>query len=63
MLAGGSDAPIEEPNPLLGIHAAIFRGAEGKPWRGEESLSFKEALHMYTAGTPLASLPPPLFSF
>ena len=25
MVAGGSDAPIEIPNPFVGMHAAIFR--------------------------------------
>ncbi len=23
-VAGGSDAPIEHPNPFMGMHAAIF---------------------------------------
>jgi len=30
-VAGGSDAPIELPNPFLGIHAAIFRPTQQYP--------------------------------
>jgi hypothetical protein len=55
-VAGGSDAPIESNNPLLGMYAAIFRkDANGKVWREEEKLTFDEALHIYTQGGAYAS--------
>ncbi len=50
-VAGGSDAPIESSNPLLGMYSAIFReDINGKVWREEERLSFDEALQIYTEG-------------
>lgn len=55
-VAGGSDAPIESNNPLLGMYAAIFReDANGIVWREEEKLTFDEALHIYTQGGAYAS--------
>ncbi|MBL8100676.1 MAG: amidohydrolase [Anaerolineales bacterium] len=55
MLAFGSDAPVESPNPFLGLHAAITRRrADGSPsvegWYPEEKLSLSEALFAYTYG-------------
>ncbi|MDH5403090.1 MAG: amidohydrolase, partial [Candidatus Heimdallarchaeota archaeon] len=50
-VAGGSDAPIEDPNPLLGMYSAIYRlDPDGIPWRPEECISFEEAIAMYTVG-------------
>ena len=51
-LAGSSDAPVEIPNPLLGIHAAVFRESsnDGKAYFTEESLTRFEAISMYTIG-------------
>jgi len=51
-VAGGSDAPIELPDPFLGLYAAIYRyDSTGKQsWREEERLTFDEALHIYTHG-------------
>ncbi len=47
--AGGSDSPIEHPNPLLGLYYAITRvGATGEVFRPEEKLSFREAMNLYT---------------
>jgi predicted amidohydrolase YtcJ len=48
----GSDAPVESPNPFLGIHAAITRRKpDGSPgptgWVPEERLTVQEALHAY----------------
>lgn len=50
----GSDAPVESPNPFLGIHAAVTRRrADGSPgqdgWYPEQRLTLPEALHAYTA--------------
>jgi predicted amidohydrolase YtcJ len=55
VLAFGSDAPVESPNVLAGIHAAVTRRrADGSPgpegWYPEQRLSVAEALHAYTAG-------------
>ncbi len=50
-VAGGSDAPIESPAPLPGLHSAIFRhNPQGKVWKSEECLTFNEALKIYTEG-------------
>jgi hypothetical protein len=52
-LAFGSDAPIESPNPWLGIFAAVHRRfvGDGTPdWQPAHALSFEEALHAYTLG-------------
>jgi len=37
--AGGSDAPVESPQPLLGIYDCIYRPADGN--RRETSQQFK----------------------
>ncbi|NJN79055.1 MAG: amidohydrolase [Anaerolineales bacterium] len=55
ILAFGSDAPVESPNPFLGLHAAVTRRrADGSPsvegWFPEEKLSLSEALSAYTYG-------------
>ncbi len=54
VLAFGSDAPIETPNPLAGIHAAVTRERTGetrKSWYPEEKLTILEALRIYTRGS------------
>ncbi len=49
-LAGSSDAPVEIPNPLLGIYAAVERMSrhDGKVYFEDEKVSRLEALKMYT---------------
>ena len=51
-LAGGSDFPVELPNPFHGLHAAITRqDHDGKPpggWYPEEKLNREEALRLFT---------------
>ncbi|MGB7873238.1 MAG: amidohydrolase [Anaerolineales bacterium] len=54
-LAFGSDAPVESPNPFLGLHAALTRQhADGSPgeegWYPEQRLSLQQALEAYTLG-------------
>ena len=54
-LAFGSDAPVESPNPFLGLHAALTRQrTDGSPgqtgWYPEQRLSMQEALAGYTLG-------------
>ncbi len=51
-IAGGSDAPVEEISPLLGLYAAVTRqDPQGRPaggWRPEERVTPLEALRMFT---------------
>jgi predicted amidohydrolase YtcJ len=59
-LAFGSDAPVESPNPFLGLHAALTRQrADGSPaqdgWYPEQRLSMQEALEGYTLGPAYAA--------
>ncbi|KGX93347.1 amidohydrolase [Pontibacillus halophilus JSM 076056 = DSM 19796] len=51
--AGGSDAPIEEVDPLLGIQAAVLRRStkDGKVYGMEERLTAFEAVSLYTTGS------------
>jgi predicted amidohydrolase YtcJ len=59
-LAFGSDAPVESPNPFLGLHAAVTRRrADGTPsaegWYPEQKLTLAEALSAYTVGAAYAA--------
>jgi len=59
-LAYGSDAPVEVPNPFLGLHAAVTRrrvdGAPGpEGWYGEQRLVLQEALEGFTLGPAYAA--------
>ncbi len=60
VLAFGSDAPVESPNPFLGLHAAITRRrADGSPspqgWYPEQRLSMLEAWQGFTSGPAFAA--------
>ncbi len=59
MLAAGSDFPIERPDPLLGLYAAVTRrGTDGTPpagWTAEQRLTREEALVAFTAAPAYAS--------
>ena len=49
MLANGSDAPIEELDPLLGIRAGVLRTLDGRPpWHGEQAVTVEQALEATT---------------
>jgi predicted amidohydrolase YtcJ len=49
VLANGSDAPIEELDPLLGIRAGVLRTLdEREAWRSEQALTVEQALHATT---------------
>lgn len=51
---GGSDAPVEEVDPLLGIYAAITRRKPGETHEGylpEEKLSRFESVSLFTTGS------------
>jgi hypothetical protein len=50
VLANGSDAPIEELDPLAGIRAAVTRTIDDRPgWHLEEALTIEQALSATTA--------------
>ncbi len=59
VLAFGSDAPVAEPNPFLGIHAAVWRQRPERhgqdSWHGAERLSVGEALWACTGGAARAA--------
>jgi predicted amidohydrolase YtcJ len=52
IIAAGSDAPVEDINPLLGIYAAVTRkdlqGFPEKGWYPEQTLSIMEAIKIFT---------------
>ncbi|MCJ1907417.1 amidohydrolase [Planococcus ruber] len=55
--AGGSDAPIEEVDPLQGIYAAVARRKPYETHEGympQEKLSRFEAIQLYTSGSAAA---------
>jgi predicted amidohydrolase YtcJ len=59
-LALGSDAPVESPNPFLGLYAAITRRrADGSPsaegWYPEQKLTIEEAWEGFTLGPAYAA--------
>ena len=58
-LAFGSDAPVETPDPLQGIYAAVTRRRpDGNPdggWYPEERLTAARAIAAYTTGAAWAS--------
>jgi predicted amidohydrolase YtcJ len=53
-LAGSSDAPVEEINPLLGVYASMQRKEPYKDnmetWQPNETIDIKKALKLYTTG-------------
>lgn len=60
VLAFGSDAPVECPNPFWGIHAAVTRRRrDGSPgpsgWYPDERLTLAQALRGYTRGPATAA--------
>jgi predicted amidohydrolase YtcJ len=59
-LALGSDAPVESPNPFLGLYAAVARRrADGSPslegWYPEQKLTMAEAWEGFTLGPAYAA--------
>lgn len=56
--AGGSDAPVEPVDPLLGIHAAITQRHPDEThngWNEKEKLTMEEALEVFTVGGAYAT--------
>jgi len=59
-LCFGSDAPVETPNPFIGLHAAVTRRRpDGSPsvegWYPAQRLSLQEALQGFTLGPAYAA--------
>jgi predicted amidohydrolase YtcJ len=51
-IAGGSDFPVEDPNPFEGIYAAVARRprtGEDRGWQPEQRMSRMEAVRSFTA--------------
>jgi predicted amidohydrolase YtcJ len=57
--AGGSDFPVESPNPFYGLHAAVTRqGADNQPpggWIASEKLTREQAFAAFTTGAAYAN--------
>ena len=46
LVVNGSDAPVEELDPIAGIAAGVLRSIDERPaWRPEETLTVEQALH------------------
>jgi hypothetical protein len=46
LVVNGSDAPVEELDPLAGITAGVLRSIDERPaWRPEEAVTVEQALH------------------
>jgi predicted amidohydrolase YtcJ len=58
-LAGGSDCPVEPPDPLWGIYAAVTRkDMDGNPkgaFYPNERVTLDEAIRMFTEGGAYAA--------
>jgi predicted amidohydrolase YtcJ len=49
VVANGSDAPVEELDPLEGLVAGVLRSLDDRPaWRPEEAVTVEQALHAAT---------------
>ena len=59
VIAGGSDFPVESPNPFYGIHAAVTRRRRGHGddpgWQPEQRMTREEAVRSFTAWNAYAS--------
>jgi predicted amidohydrolase YtcJ len=59
VLANGSDFPVEEPNPMLGLYAAVTRqDPSGHPsggWLPDERLTREQALRSFTLSAAFAA--------
>lgn len=56
-LAFGSDAPVEDPNPFLGLYAAVARRPPSDPgpgWVPDQRVQLADALSAYTEGAAYA---------
>jgi predicted amidohydrolase YtcJ len=57
-IAGGSDFPVESPNPFFGIHAAVTRrprSGEDPVWQPEQRMTREEAVRSFTSWNAYAA--------
>jgi len=58
VVAGGSDFPVESPNPFYGLYSAVTRqDHDGKPsggWYPQQRMTLPEALRAFTLGAAYA---------
>ncbi len=58
-VANGSDFPVEEPNPMLGLYASITRqDVKGEPpggWTPDQRMTREQALQSFTVGAAHAA--------
>jgi predicted amidohydrolase YtcJ len=58
VIAGGSDFPVESPNPFHGIHAAVTRrprSGQDPRWQPEQRMTRQEAVSSFTTWNAYAS--------
>jgi predicted amidohydrolase YtcJ len=58
IIAGGSDFPVEDPNPFHGIHAAITRRpltGDDPGWQAHQRMTREEAMRAFTVWNAYAS--------
>src|SRR5262249_10614920 len=58
VIAGGSDFPVESPNPFHGIYAAVARRpftGEDRGWQPEQRMTREEAVRSFTTWNAYAS--------
>lgn len=59
LVAFGSDAPVADPNPFVGIHAALVRQRVERlpapPWYADECITLEQAIYAYTLGAARAA--------
>jgi predicted amidohydrolase YtcJ len=58
LIAGGSDFPVESPNPFYGIHAAVTRrprAGQDPQWQPEQRMTREEAVRSFTTWNAYAS--------
>jgi predicted amidohydrolase YtcJ len=58
IIAGGSDFPVESPNPFHGIYAAVARrprSGEERGWQPEQRMTREEAVRSFTTWNAYAA--------
>jgi predicted amidohydrolase YtcJ len=58
VIAGGSDFPVESPNPFHGIHASVTRRprhGDDPGWQPEQRMTRREAVRSFTSWNAYAS--------
>jgi predicted amidohydrolase YtcJ len=59
IIPGGSDAPVEQGDPMIEFYAALARkdlkGFSGEGWHPEQAVSRQQALQMFTSWAAYAA--------